>query len=138
MVRPRIAANVRRAVIRRAFNRCEYCLLPADWVAIPHHIDHIIPLKHGGATLEENLAYACFECNLAKGSDIAAFDPLTSNMTRLFHPRNDHWTHHFRLSEEHLIGVDAIGRATANLLHFNEPSRVHQRKLLISANVYMQ
>lgn len=89
MARPHIAANLRRNVIERAFNRCEYCLLPVEWAAIPHHIDHIIPLKHGGVTLAENLAYACFECNLAKGSDIAAFDPLTGNMTRLFHPRHD-------------------------------------------------
>ena len=136
MARPHIAATIRRVIIKRALDRCEYCLLPAEWAGIPHHIDHIVPLKHGGAAHEENLAYACFECNLAKGSDIAAFDPLTGDMTRLFHPRLDEWSTHFRLDKDHLIGMDAIGRATAHLLHFNEPPRVQQRNLLIAADAY--
>lgn len=136
MVRPHIPAAVRRAVIQRAQNRCEYCLLPADWVSISHHVDHIIPLKHSGTTAEANLAYACLECNLAKGPSIAAFEPLSGDISRLFHPRTDRWSDHFQVDDGRLIGLSLLGRATVQLLQFNEPSRVRQRKLLIAANVY--
>ncbi|MBV7338000.1 HNH endonuclease [Chloroflexi bacterium TSY] len=136
MARPHIVAITRRFVIQRAEQRCEYCLLPAEWVSISHHIDHIIPLKHGGVTHVDNLAYACFDCNIAKGSDIATFDPLTREMSRLFHPRTDNWLAHFSLDNNRIIGLDVVGRATSQLLQFNEPSRVYQRKLLIAANVY--
>lgn len=35
-------------------------------------VDHIISEKHGGATEEHNLAYACSYCNRNKGSDIGS------------------------------------------------------------------
>jgi hypothetical protein len=136
MARPHIAIAVRRVVTQRASSRCEYCLIPTEWASISHHVDHIIPLRHGGTTSEENLAYACFECNVAKGADIAAFDPLTREITRLFHPRTDEWSVHFQLLDDRLLGLTAVGRTTVSLLQFNEPSRVRQRKLLIAANVY--
>lgn len=131
-----IPSATRKIVIQRALNRCEYCLLPATWASISHHIDHIIPLKHNGSSDIENLAYACFACNLQKGSDIAAFDPLSGIMTRLFHPRLDSWAEHFQLIDGHLVGTTALGRATAQLLQFNEPSRVRQRLLLLSVDEY--
>ncbi len=102
----------------------------------PNHIDHIIPLKHNGSSEIENLAYACFACNLAKGTDIAAFDPQNGKMTRLFHPRQDVWADHFQLIDGRLIGKTALGRATAQLFQFNEPSRLRQRMTLIAANNY--
>jgi hypothetical protein len=120
----------------RARERCEYCLLPAADAAIAHHVDHVIPLKHGGATAEANLAYACFACNLAKGTDIAAFDPADQQIVRLFNPRLDPWTVHFALHEYHIAGLDAIGRATAQLLRFNDEARVRQRQLLLAAKRY--
>lgn len=146
MPRPRLAAGLRRLVIERAQGHCEYCLLPAAWAALPHHIDHIDhidhirPLKHQGNSTAENLAYACFACNLAKGSDIAGFDPLDGRLTRLFHPRIDEWTQHFAIDTRsdagRIVGLNASGRATAVLLRFNDAPRVRQRQQLISAQVF--
>lgn len=136
MTRPHIPVSLRRLVLARAEQCCEYCLLPSAWVSIPHHVDHIIPLKHGGATAEENLAYACFECNIGKGSDIAAFDPPTGQLVRLFNPRTDQWSAYFTLMNGYLLGLNPVGRATAQLLQFNDEKRVRQRQLLIAANSY--
>lgn len=136
MTRPHIPVALRRLVLTRAEQRCEYCLLPAAWVSIAHHVDHIIPLKHGGATVADNLACACFECNIGKGSDIAAFDPLTGQLVRLFNPRTVPWSVHFTLTNGDLLGLNPVARATAQLLQFNTEARVHQRRLLITADLY--
>jgi len=52
-------------------------------------------VKHGGQTIEENLALCCALCNRYKGSDIASIDPETGLLTLLFHPRLDRWGKHF-------------------------------------------
>ncbi len=52
-------AALRREVIERAGNPCEYCLLPAERAGYPHEVDHVIAEKHGGATELDNLAFAC-------------------------------------------------------------------------------
>ena len=67
-----IPAELRRNVITRSGGICEYCLIPADATINGCEVDHIVAEKHGGATTEENLAYACFFCNRNKGSDQAA------------------------------------------------------------------
>ena len=54
-----IPMTLRRQVIERAENRCEYCLLPADVAFFPHEVDHVVAEKHGGATNIDNLALAC-------------------------------------------------------------------------------
>jgi hypothetical protein len=122
----------------RASQRCEYCLLPDSHTTAPHHVDHVRPIKHGGLTLETNLAYACFECNLYKGADIAAYDPLDGLMTRLFNPRNDVWLACFSIAGGRIVGQDARGRATVALLRMNGDWRVLQRQLLIAAEIYKQ
>lgn len=55
-----IPTMLRRQVIERAQNRCEYCLLPAEVAFFPHEVDHVIAEKHGGATNIDNLAFACW------------------------------------------------------------------------------
>ena len=45
-------AALRRLVWNRAQSRCEYCQIHQDFDELPHHIDHIIALKHGGPTVE--------------------------------------------------------------------------------------
>jgi hypothetical protein len=137
MARTHIPAALRQRVVERAGARCEYCLLPAAWVAIPHHVDHILPLRHGGTSTENNLAYACFECNLDKGANIAALDPHDGQLTRLFNPRLDHWLEHFALENGHILGLDAVGRTTVHLLRFNEMARLTRRRLLIAAKAYV-
>lgn len=136
MPRPHISAHLRRQVIARAERSCEYCRLPSDWVAIAHHVDHVIALKHGGTTTIENLAFACFDCNIGKGSDIAAIDPLSYDMVRLFNPRIDRWSDHFVVDDNQIIGQTAIGRASVQLLGFNRTTRVTQRRMLIAARAY--
>jgi hypothetical protein len=76
----RPAAELRRQVIERAKNRCEYCLIHQDDAIASHQIDHVIAEKHGGPTSLENLALSCMLCNLRKGSDLSSIDPATGNV----------------------------------------------------------
>jgi len=77
-----------------------------------------------------SLALACCDCNLLKGPNIASLDPDTGQLVPLFDPRRDRWADHFRLESAMIIGLTPIGRATAFLLEFNDPERVHQRQQL--------
>jgi hypothetical protein len=79
-----ISAALRRMVRLRARGQCEYCFMPDEEPTFPHDADHIIALKHGGPTIAENLAYSCFDCNRAKGSDIASLDPIQVSLLRCF------------------------------------------------------
>ena len=90
MARP--SRTLELEVRRRAAARCEYCLFPESASELPFHIDHIIAEKHGGQSESENLALACFSCNLRKGPNIAGLDPETSELTPLFNPRVDEWS----------------------------------------------
>ncbi len=47
----RIPTALRRFVIERAGECCEYCLPPTAVAFFPHEVDHIIAEKHGGTTL---------------------------------------------------------------------------------------
>ena len=69
-----IPADVRRQVIERAQQRCEYCSIHEDDSYFGMQVDHVISEKHGGATELGNLALACVFCNRAKGSDIGSLD----------------------------------------------------------------
>ncbi len=47
-------------VRNRAGDVCEYCQLPQGPFPFSlFHIEHIVPRKHGGATLDDNLCLAC-------------------------------------------------------------------------------
>ena len=96
-----IPGPVRRKIVERAGNRCEYCLLPAEVGFFPHEIDHVIAEKHGGKTETDNLAYACWRCNRHKGTDLGSFDPETNGFSPLFNPRTQVWTDHFEFHGEH-------------------------------------
>lgn len=56
-----VPARLRRAIIRRAREACEYCLLPQELCPAPFQIDHIIPLALDGPTVLENLCLAWTE-----------------------------------------------------------------------------
>jgi 5-methylcytosine-specific restriction endonuclease McrA len=58
-------------------------------------IDHSVPRALAGPTNEDNLWLACSLCNDHKGDQIAAPDPLSGEMTRLFDPRHQRWNAHF-------------------------------------------
>jgi hypothetical protein len=105
--------------------------MPENFSLLPHQIDHAIPEKHGGRTDVANCALACILCNKHKGSDLASIDPLTTQITPLFNPRQHHWTEHFSLAGNGLlISSTPEGRATIRLLQLNQPERVEERKLL--------
>lgn len=116
--------------------RCEYCLIHTEDVFLPHEVDHIIAKKHGGQTAEDNLALACFLCNRFKGADLASVDPATGNVIRLFHPRKDRWSDHFRVEGAVIIPLTPEGDVTTRLLQFNRSESVELRKFLISSGRY--
>ena len=125
-----ISAALRRLIIERAKNRCEYCLLPSDVAFFPHEVDHVVAEKHSGKTEAENLAFACWRCNRHKGSDLGSFDPHTQSFSLLFNPRKHIWTEHFALQGEQIIGLMPEGRTTISLLHLNSDERLAERRRL--------
>jgi hypothetical protein len=125
-----------RLVRRRAGGRCEYCQMPAEFDALPFHVDHIIARQHGGPTRPANLAFACYSCNLHKGPNLAGRDRKTNQIVRLFHPRRQRWTRHFRWRGARLIGRTACGRATIATFQINHPDRVQLRRALIREGVF--
>lgn len=132
-----VSAELRRMISSRADGCCEYCLIHESHVVLTHEPDHIVAIKHGGKTTEENLAWACFLCNRFKGSDLASIDPQTGDVVRLFHPRHDHWTDHFRMEEDGtVIPLTDVGRATVQLLRLNLPESILTRRELIIRNQF--
>lgn len=129
---------LRDLVQQRALGLCEYCHFPSEWdaAAFAFQIDHIIAQKHGGRTVAENLALACYHCNNYKGPNIAGIDPLTEQMVRLFHPRQDRWADHFQWDGPILLGLTPVGRATIEVLAINQPSYVVVRESLIEQGVF--
>ena len=123
-----ISAALRREVIKRAVNRCEYCLLPVEVAFYPHEVDHVIAEKHGGATDVNNLAFACWRCNRHKGSDLTSFDPQTQQLSPLFNPRTQIWSEHFTYEGERITGLTPEGRTTISLLQLNSDARLTERR----------
>jgi excisionase family DNA binding protein len=131
-----ISDELRGFVQRRAQNRCEYCRLPVDASFYAFEVDHVIARKHGGETLPNNLAFACWRCNRHKGTDIASFDPQTGALTALFHPRAQQWSEHFQLSVAELLGRTPEGRTTVKLLQLNTMKRIAERRALMNVGAY--
>ena len=103
-----ISLELRNFVRQRARGRCEYCQLHEDDAGLRHQPDHIVALKHRGATMESNLAYSCAMCRLAKGSNIAGRDKRTGKLVPLFHPRGHVWSEHFRWNGPVIVGRTAL------------------------------
>ncbi len=131
-----VSAALRRRVQERASGRCEYCLLAEEDAYFSHEVDHIISEKHGGETSFENLAWACFDCNRFKGSDISSLDPVKKELIRLFNPRTDVWKEHFQESEGHIHAKTVLGSVTERLLKLNLPARVEIRYELTLSGRY--
>lgn len=105
-------------------------MLSEEDAYFPHEPDHVIELKHGGATAASNLALACLDCNRFKGSDIASLDPETVVLTPLFNPRVDVWTTHFYVDGGLVVPRTSVGRATVALLRVNALARTEVREEL--------
>jgi hypothetical protein len=123
-------AALRTLVRQRAGDRCEYCHFLQEFSELHFHIEHVIPRQHGGTDAPENLALACPDCNLAKGPNLTGLEPAGRKIVRLFNPRRDKWTRHFRFDGIHIVGKTPIGRASVTLLRMNDPERIRIRALL--------
>ncbi len=118
----------RNHVCHRAGFRCEYCGLHQDQSPLAaFHIEHILPRKHGGSDDVDNLALACSDCNLHKGSNVAGYDPKTGELTELFHPRRHTWREHFERQGAMIVGVTAVGRTTVEVMRLNAEERLELR-----------
>jgi hypothetical protein len=131
-------SQVQKQFVReRAGGCCEYCRLSMTSATIPFHIDHIIPLKHGGTDDVNNLCLACYTCNAHKSHDLAGFDPDTGIISRLYHPRTQKWVDHFTLHDDMTImGLTSEGRATLYVLQINLEERIENRQVLAEVGEY--
>ena len=123
-----ISGKVRAQVRERAQNACEYCRLHQDDSPLAAlHVEHVIPKVHGGSDDVENLALACVDCNLHKGTNLTGIDPETNEITALFHPRRQLWEDHFEWQGLHLVGKTANGRTTIRVMNINSEEQVALR-----------
>lgn len=123
-----MTAATRALVRQRADYRCEYCQThQEDSPLAALHIEHIRPLKHGGTDDASNLCLACIDCNLHKGPNLTGIDPLTDEVTLLFHPRQQRWDEHFRWEEIYLVGQTEVGRTTVRVLGMNSEEQLELR-----------
>lgn len=130
-----VSVELRRFVADRARAACEYCRIHEADTFLGCQVDHIVSEKHGGATIADNLAFACVFCNRSKGTDVGS---LTSNgqFVRFFNPRVDSWNDHFTLEDASIVARSDIGEVTTKILGFNAPERLLERKLLIKVGRY--
>jgi hypothetical protein len=124
-----------RPLVRaRARFRCEYCGLEQALVPLAaFHVEHIVPRQHGGGDEVENLALACFHCNLHKGPNLTGIDEVSGDITPLFHPRRDAWGEHFSVRGVEIVGLTPTGRATVRVMAMNAPTRLELRTELLAA-----
>lgn len=122
-----ISETIRKKVIKRANHCCEYYQISDDDIYFPHQIDHIISRKHDGETKLENLAYACFACNNAKGSDIGTILLPDKIFIRLFNPREDSWQDHFEMENGVIYAKTDVGQASVKVLNLNDINRIIER-----------
>ena len=132
MAKTYIPIAIQRAIIALSKDYCEYCILPAAFATDFYNFDHITPVSKKGLTEFGNLARCCSICNGHKHDKMTYFDPLTQQICRLYHPRQDEWGDHFQwsLDDLRIIGKTAIGHTTIALLQLNRSNAVNLRKLL--------
>jgi hypothetical protein len=121
----------RELVRARARYQCEYCGLEQALVPlVMFHIEHIVPRQHGGGDEIENLALACYHCNLDKGPNLTGIDPDVGSIAPLFNPRREMWNEHFAQRESVIVGLTPTGRATVRVLNMNGSTRIELRSEL--------
>lgn len=87
--------------------------------------------QHLTADNLDNLALACHFCNRKKGPNLAGIDPVTGEITALFHPRRHNWHDHFQWNGPLIEGLSPIGRATVHVLALNDGKRMRLRLQLL-------
>jgi hypothetical protein len=128
--RSHVSRALREQVAAEGQHRCGYCLTSSSITGTPMEIDHLIPESLGGPTSADNLWLACSMCNDHKGNRIAAADPQTGEVVRLFDPRRQLWPEHFRWSAEGdiVMGKTPTGRATVVAVRLNRAEIVEARR----------
>jgi hypothetical protein len=130
-------ALTRDLVRSRAGHRCEYCRIhQEDEPFYRLHIEHVVAKQHGGSDDPDNLALACHHDNDHKGPNLSGIDPESGKVARLFNPRRQRWTRHFRFDGPVIVGRTQVGRATVAVLALNEADRVELRSELIANGVF--
>jgi len=120
-------------VAERARNRCEYCLAPEEFSNKEFHVEHVVPKARSGADTMDNLALACFRCNLSKAIAQTVRVGEAGEEVPLFNPRTDDWNACFEFvlapddEAARIVGKNAIGRVTAVRLKMNVPHAVRAR-----------
>ena len=122
---------LRQLVAQRANGQCEYCQYPEALAYLPFQIDHIIAQKHGGPTIESNLAWSCYYCNSYKGPNLSGWLLESDQVVRLFHPRKDVWPDHFSWHGALVLPKSDVGHATIDVLEMNRPDVVELRTWLL-------
>jgi hypothetical protein len=130
-----LSEALRRQVETTDKHRCCYCLTSEENSGIAMTIDHIIPRFQNGETSFENVCLACRSCNEYKGKNTNATDPLTGEITPLFHPRQQKWNDHFTWSADgtKIEGLTTIGRGTIIALRMNNAVIVSARRRWVSS-----
>jgi uncharacterized protein YuzE len=104
-----VSEALRRLVSTRAENLCEYCLIDIADTLFGGEVDHIVSVKHGGATEAENLAYTCQPCNRNKGSDLGSIYWPSGQLVRFFNPRTDQQVKAIRVGDELIVDLAPDG-----------------------------
>ena len=99
MPEKRIPVEQKRAVVERAQGCCEYCRSQERFAMQPFSVEHIMPLSRGGMNTFDNLAMACQGCNNHKYTKTEGYDPISGDITSLYHPRRQRWRDHFAWNE---------------------------------------
>lgn len=122
--------TLRQKLLQTDGTCCAYCQTTEANSGQPMVVDHIIPKHLGGKNDFANLCFSCRRCNEFKGAKTKALDPLTAEISALFHPRQQQWTIHFAwdISGTRLIGLTALGRATITTLKMNNEVIVNARR----------
>lgn len=125
-----ISPALHAQIVKRDKRRCCYCWTSEYNCGLEMHVDHIIPVSRGGSSTPDNLCAVCFSCNTYKQAKVQAIDPLTSVISKLFHPLQQQWQEHFTWDEGKslIVGVTACGRATVAALAMNNETVVRARR----------
>lgn len=94
------------------------------------HVEHIVARQQKGGDSMDSLSLCCQHCNLHKGPNLSGIDPVSGQITRLFHPRQDDREEHFGMVGLEIIGVTLVGRATIEMLAMNSAERIKFRRRL--------
>jgi len=137
-VSQRIPAALRRQVLANAGGRCAYCLSAETLLGVTFEVDHIVPQAAEGETTIDNLCLSCPTCNRCKAARQSASDPLSGEVTQLYHPHLQLWRDHFAWNDGGaiLVGLTPTGRATIALLRMNRPVLVQMRRYWIALGLH--